>query len=836
MRERQSSRRTSRNSNPKGVSSKKHEEGLPFSNKKQILGFFLALLGILSILSIVSYSSVDQSLLEKIKANKSFIDILGDIFRKENQAVNYNTSNWLGIIGVIISGFFVESAFGYFSLIFPALVSIAGIQLMRKKRIMDMMQLSVYLILLMMALSSVFGMMKITLGPDKIPLSLIGISGEYFSSIFNLLLGGFGSYLLLFGVLVILGFLIFDMDITKSLARLRMFWDNMREKFSGQVEDMKQRKEEKEHKESGRIAIQRERERIEKTRQAKLKPGEQEAIEEEAIKDTKINRPPENELIVENKKEKVVIDEEEETEKVIPVVKKSIVKPIEADDEEAEEGDILTETLEDYKFPPLDLLDEPSKEELDVISDDELRENGKLLQAKLLNFGVRIDKVIATPGPVVTLYELVPAEDVKLSRIESLQDDIALAMKAKGIRMIIPMPGKGTVGVEIPNHKAETVKIRGVVGSKKFNDSANQLPIALGKTISGEVYVDDLAKMPHILVAGSTGSGKSVGINVIIASLLYKLHPTDLKFLLIDPKKIELNLYDKLKNHYLAVSKDYTEKIVTTPQNSVLALKSLEIEMEKRYERLANATVRNIYDYNRKFSEGRLKDDENIKHGKMPYIIVIIDELADLMITAAREVEEPIARLAQLARAVGIHLVLATQRPSVDVITGVIKANFPARIAYLVNSKVDSRTILDMNGAEALLGSGDMLYLPPGVGKPIRIQCPFISAEEVEKVADFIGAQKGFSRQFEMPSVNTKKRRSAFESDERDELFEEAARVIVRYQQGSVSLLQRKLKIGYARAARIVDELEAANIVGPFDGSKAREVLVDSEALLDQLL
>jgi S-DNA-T family DNA segregation ATPase FtsK/SpoIIIE len=306
--------------------------------------------------------------------------------------------------------------------------------------------------------------------------------------------------------------------------------------------------------------------------------------------------------------------------------------------------------------------------------------------------------------------------------------------------------------------------------------------------------------------------------------------------MLIDPKKIELNLYEKLKNHYLAVSKDYSEKIITTPQNSVLALKSLEIEMEKRYERLANATVRNIYDYNKKFAEGRLKDDENIRHGKMPYIIVIIDELADLMMTASREVEDPIARLAQLARAVGIHLVLATQRPSVDVITGVIKANFPARIAYLVNSKVDSRTILDMNGAEALLGNGDMLYLPPGVGKPIRIQSPFISADEVEKLADFIGTQKGFSRPFELPSVNTRKKKSLFESDERDELFEEAARIIVRYQQGSVSLLQRKLKIGYARAARIVDELETANVVGPFDGSKAREVLVDSEAMLEQLI
>ncbi|HEY3251948.1 MAG TPA: DNA translocase FtsK [Ignavibacteria bacterium] len=830
-------------------SSSKFEEGLPLTNKKQILGFFLALLGFLIIISIVSYSSNDQSRLESFSA--------GDIFKKENQSINYNTSNWLGIVGVVISGFFVNGAFGYFSAVMPLIIFLAGVQMVRKKNLMSLVQFSVYSMLLMMVLAASAGVMKLTLGADKIPFAMVGISGEYFSSITSLLLGTFGSYLVLFALTVALGFLIADRDIARTLARLKLMWQNMREKYAESIEEMRERKEERRQKEISRDAIRKEREKILLTKNGRHK---EENIEEALIRDTKINRPVENELVhnftgtrgVEEKPEvKKEIELDEEFENAEPVLFEKISakgKPVLVQDGISQEdsGDTVypAETLEDYQLPSLELLDEPSKEELDVISDEELKENGKLLQAKLLNFGVRIDKVIATPGPVVTLYELVPAEDVKLSRIESLEDDIALAMKARGIRMIIPMPGKGTVGVEIPNHNPSMVKIRSVVGSKRFNDSACQLPIALGKTISGEVYVDDLAKMPHILVAGSTGSGKSVGINTIIASLLYKLHPTDLKFLLIDPKKIELNLYEKLKNHYLAVSKDCNEKILTTPQNSVLALKSLEIEMEKRYERLANATVRNIYDYNKKFAGGRLKDDSAksgesgesaIRHGKMPYIIVIIDELADLMITAAREVEEPIARLAQLARAVGIHLVLATQRPSVDVITGVIKANFPARIAYLVNSKVDSRTILDMNGAEALLGNGDMLYMPPGVGKPIRIQSPFISAEEVEKLADFIGGQKGFSRMYELPSVNTKKKKSLYESDERDELFEEAGRIIVRYQQGSVSLLQRKLKIGYARAARIVDELESANVVGPFDGSKAREVLVESEAQLEQL-
>lgn len=817
---------------------------MPISNKKQILGFFLILFSLLIILSIVSYSAADETRLENLTVT--------EIFKKENQSSNFTTSNWLGIIGVAISGFFVRGAFGYFSLIIPILLIIFGIQMIRKRTLLELLQFSVYMLFLMIFTSSLFGMFRTTLGVDKIPYTLVGTSGEYFSSIFYLLLGTLGGYILLFGLVGLFAFLLIDRDIAKSIARIKMLFDSIREKFRASMDEMKERKEEEKKLETNRDVIKSEREKIVRSRGNK-KPAEEIIDDEPVIKDTKINRPVENEMVEAKPKvkpeikkdlplevEKNILSTDTAVPEIPPVVKTSNRRPQIGDiipDEPAEdEQNFPVELLEDYKLPPLDLLDEPLKEELELISDEELKVNGRLLQAKLLNFGVKIEKVIATPGPVVTLYELVPAEDVKLSRIESLQDDIALAMKARGIRMIIPIPGKGTVGVEIPNHKSVTVKVRSVVGSKKFAESNMALPIALGKTISGDVYVDDLAKMPHLLVAGSTGSGKSVGINTIITSLLYKLHPTDLKFILIDPKKIELNLYEKLKNHYLTFSKDYAEKIITIPQNAVLALKGLEIEMEKRYERLANATVRNIADYNKKFIEGKLKDHENIKHGKMPYIIVIIDELADLMITASKEVEEPIARLAQLARAVGIHLILATQRPSVDVITGVIKANFPARIAFLVNSKVDSRTILDMNGAEQLLGKGDMLYTPPGVGKPIRIQSPFISGEEVEKVAEFVGAQKGFTRNYELPSLNQKKKKAYEESYERDDLFEEAARIIVRYQQGSVSLLQRKLKIGYARAARIVDELESANVVGPFDGSKAREVLVETEAQLEQLI
>ena len=523
-----------------------------------------------------------------------------------------------------------------------------------------------------------------------------------------------------------------------------------------------------------------------------------------------------------------------DSELTIDIREKLVEAEVDYDDRAFETKEDVVEEI-DYVFPSVDLLDIHRGSE--EVNEEELKANAELLRSKLSDFSVEIDSVSVTPGPVVTLYELVPATGVKISRIESLQDDIALALKAKGIRIIAPMPGKGTVGVEIPNHNPSLVTIRGIINSAKFRDSKAILPLAMGKTISGEVYVDDLAKMPHLLMAGSTGSGKSVGINTIITSIIYRLHPSDVKFVIIDPKKIELSLFKKLRNHYLAVSPDIDEEIITEPNNAVLVLKSVELEMENRYNRLASAGVRNLADYNERFAAGRLHNTETIKHRKIPYLIVIIDELADLMITAAKEVEEPIARLAQLARAVGIHLVVATQRPSVDVITGVIKANFPARLAYQVSSKIDSRTILDMNGADQLLGNGDMLYLPSGSPKPHRIQNAFISTDEVERITNHIGKQKGYSSPFKLPSVLEKKRQSnAGGSVSEDELFGEAAHIVVRHQQGSVSLLQRRLKVGYSRAARLIDELEAAGIVGQFDGSKAREVLVETEAELETIL
>lgn len=489
-----------------------------------------------------------------------------------------------------------------------------------------------------------------------------------------------------------------------------------------------------------------------------------------------------------------------------------------------------------YMPPHLGLL--VPQEIASSVDEAELQEKARIMQAKLSTFKIEIENLNVTPGPVVTQYEFVPAAGVKVSQIENLADDIALALKARGIRIIAPVPGRGTVAVEIPNHKATAVRFSSIVDTAEFQDAAQRLPLALGKTINGDVYAADLAKMPHLLIAGATGSGKSVGINSIIASLLYKMHPRDLKFVIIDPKKVEMSQYRSLANHFLAVCPDIDEKIITNPQNAVLALKSVVAEMERRYDVLAKVGQRNIVDYNQKVREGKYKDTSEVVHTELPYIVVIVDELADLMMTASRDVEEPICRLAQLARAVGIHLVVATQRPSVDVVTGLIKANFPARIAYQVSSKIDSRTILDTNGAEHLLGNGDMLFTPGGAGKPMRLQNSYLSTDEVERICDHISQQQGYSQPYFLPSVSekTQKASSGGSDDDRDELFEEAARIIVRHQQCSVSLLQRRMKIGYSRAARIVDQLEEAGIVGPFDGSKGRAILMESEAELDGIL
>ncbi|MEL0301483.1 MAG: DNA translocase FtsK, partial [Flavobacteriaceae bacterium] len=488
--------------------------------------------------------------------------------------------------------------------------------------------------------------------------------------------------------------------------------------------------------------------------------------------------------------------------------------------------------LSGFKFPTLDLLKDYGGSSI-TIDEDELEINKKKIIETLRNYKIEIAKIKANIGPTITLYEIVPAAGVRISKIKNLEDDIALSLSALGIRIIAPIPGKGTVGIEVPNQKPSIVSMRSVIASQRFQKAEMELPIAIGKTISNETFVVDLAKMPHMLMAGATGQGKSVGLNAVLTSLLYKKHPAEVKFVLVDPKKVELNIYNKIERHYLAKLPDAEDAIITDNTKVIHTLNSLCIEMDNRYELLKNAMCRNLKEYNAKFKARKLNPDDG--HAFLPYIVLVVDEFADLIMTAGKEVETPIARLAQLARAIGIHLIIATQRPSVNVITGIIKANFPARIAFRVTSKIDSRTILDSGGADQLIGRGDMLYTQ---GNDLtRIQCAFVDTPEVEKIAEYIGSQKAYPEAHLLPEfVGEESAALDIDASDRDALFREAAEVIVTAQQGSASLLQRKLKLGYNRAGRIIDQMEAAGIVGPFEGSKARQVLIPDLTTLEQLL
>jgi S-DNA-T family DNA segregation ATPase FtsK/SpoIIIE len=785
------------------------ERAQPTQRRRQVVVFIGILLSFMMLLSLVSYSSADQEngdvALWKIFTHDPEVAAKAD-----------RTQNWLGLLGAIVSNWLINSTIGYAILVLPCLLILWLWAYLREKNLQQLILPTSYTLTLAVLFASINGTIRLVGEAQLLSVEWSGLVGEFLASVLSKLIGRAGTVLFLLGSLLLVVVVAFDIDLPRLYERLKgwmsAFVDWLDKKRSSPADQAAQ---------EGSIEIRKpERDVPPQVRAQEMKPP---VVE----KERKGASPP---------SPLVTTAEAPGTAAPAGHLELDIKTPIQEEEVNFDERPQPVDDEEeiDYVPPSVDLLEMARGGE--QVDESELKANAELLREKLADFGVAIDSVSVTPGPVVTLYELVPSAGVKISKIESLEDDMALALKAKGIRIIAPIPGKGTVGVEIPNHHPALVTIRSVINSTKFRESTAVLPLAMGKTISGEVYVDDLAKMPHLLIAGATGSGKSVGINTILISLMYRLHPSDVKFVIIDPKKIELSLYSRLRKHYLAVSPDIDEEIVTSATNAVLVLKSVEYEMEKRYDLLAAAGVRHLADYNERVRSGRLHDTEQIKHRKLPYVVVIIDELADLMITAAREVEEPIARLAQLARAVGIHLVLATQRPSVDVITGVIKANFPARIAYQVASKIDSRTILDMNGAEQLLGNGDMLYLPSGSPKPLRIQNAFISTDEVERVTNHIAKQQGYRQPAQLPSVFEKKKSSGLAGgDDRDELFEEAARIIVRHQQGSVSLLQRRLKIGYSRAARLVDELEAAGIVGPFDGSKAREVLIESEAALEAI-
>ncbi|QKZ15598.1 FtsK/SpoIIIE family DNA translocase [Spirosoma sp. KUDC1026] len=492
--------------------------------------------------------------------------------------------------------------------------------------------------------------------------------------------------------------------------------------------------------------------------------------------------------------------------------------------------------LPQYQPPTTDLLTDYQNNRKAQVSDDELTANKEKIETTLRNFGIEIDSIQASIGPTVTLYEIIPAKGVRISKIKGLVDDIALSLSALGIRIIAPMPGMGTIGIEVPNKNREMVSMRSVITSDVFANSKFDLPVVLGKTISNEIFIADLAKMPHLLMAGATGQGKSVGLNVLLTSLIYKKHPSQLKLVLVDPKKVELTLFNKLERHFLAKLPDADEPIITDTKKVVNTLNSLCIEMDNRYNLLKDAGCRNLKEYNAKFVKRQLNPEKGHKY--LPYIVLIIDELADLMMTAGKEVEQPIARLAQLARAIGIHLVVATQRPSVNVITGLIKANFPARLSFKVTSKIDSRTILDTGGAEQLVGMGDMLL--SSNSDLIRLQCPFVDTNEIEDLCDFVGGQRGYEDAYHLPEFvgddGGQSEEKDVDLDNRDPMFDEAARLIVIHQQGSTSLIQRKLKLGYNRAGRLIDQLEAARIVGPFEGSKARDVLVNDLQTLEEIL
>jgi S-DNA-T family DNA segregation ATPase FtsK/SpoIIIE len=807
------------------------------SHKRQIIAILMMVAGLLIGLAIVFYSRGDEAALDS--PDLTLLNVLRFPFVDSLKHLAEQIQNPFGLLGALVSGFFVLKTIGYASVLFPILLILWGWILLRLKDIQKPVTFTNYAIIFGLLFSTTFGIANIAFSTPGDEWS--GIMGRFLAEMASRLLGVVGSSILVITLLFITLILAIDLDLHKTLDRVSALWAELAGWFDAKTQERAEKAKEDKAKED-RIKIKKheedEAEEFDDEEETDEEPPDEAPAKEKGLFKFSIGKveaeePPPAPQTVPKTASKLDLKP-----KPMPALKPT-TPPVEAaavDDGASVPADFTEEVLVDYVFPSVELLDSPRQ--TDNVDENELKANAELVKAKLANFGIEIESVSVMPGPVITLYELVPASGVKISRIVALADDLALALAAKGIRIIAPIPGKSAVGVEIPNKNPLIVHLRSVLNSNKFRESTGALSIALGKTISGEVYVDDLAKMPHLLIAGSTGSGKSVGINTIIASLLYRLHPSDVKFVLIDPKKIELTPYKKLLHHFLAVSPDVDENIITSPENAVAALKSVEVEMERRYDRLAAAGVRNIADYNDRFKAGRLKNTDVIVHRKMPYLVLIIDELADLMITAAKEVEEPIARLAQLARAVGIHLILATQRPSVDVITGVIKANFPARIAFQVASKTDSRTILDMNGAEQLLGMGDMLYMPSGSPKPIRIQNAYISTEEVEAVTDHIDRQPGFTKPFALPSLLAKKAAGSRggTSNERDEFFIEAARLIVRHQQGSVSLLQRRLKVGYSRAARIVDELEAAGIVGPFDGSKARLVLIDSDEQLDRIL
>ncbi|WP_194976104.1 FtsK/SpoIIIE family DNA translocase [Aquiflexum lacus] len=737
------------------------------------------------------------------------------------------TRNWLGLFGAQMSDLFIRRWFGLAAFLLPPYLFLLGFKLAFKKSLISLSRYSAFALFFVFWIGLVTGyLVQMADGFNTLGF-LSGGFGYELGLLSNEFLG-WGSILLIVGSLLI--FLVFYFNIHQfnwSLTESKTGSGGEvvaeRSSFEGSIED----------------EIEEERDEL----------GIEEELSEEEIEEdvsswTIKSEKEDNKKIgtspVFNIEGEDLLEEDNEFEIESRVEEKKFsVSKSEGEEKTADEVENLdpydpTLDLPHYKYPTLDLLNDYDFQKV-TVSRQELEENKNKIVETLVNFKIGIQEIKATIGPTVTLYEIVPDPGVKISKIKNLEDDIALSLAALGIRIIAPIPGKGTIGIEVPNKNRELVPARSVIGTEKFMRSDKDLPVALGKTISNEVFVMDLAKMPHLLMAGATGQGKSVGLNMILASLVYKKHPSQLKFVLVDPKKVELTLFNKIERHFLAKLPGAEEAIITDTKKVIYTLNSLCIEMDKRYDLLKDAGCRNLKEYNAKFVARKLNPEKG--HRFMPYIVLVIDELADLMMTAGKEIEAPIARLAQLARAIGIHLVVATQRPSVNVITGIIKANFPARLSFRVTSKIDSRTILDAGGADQLIGMGDML-LSHG-SEMTRLQCAFLDTPEVDAICDWIGEQKGYSDAYLLPEFEGEDgdgNLASIDLADRDPLFDDAARLIVMHQQGSTSLIQRKLKLGYNRAGRIVDQLEAAGIVGPFEGSKAREVLVQDEGSLERLL
>jgi len=778
---------------------------------KILLGSLLVLFSIALLLAFISfyiYGQVDQSAVYSITDRTEVV------------------KNWLGKFGAYLANLIVYQGFGIASFLFVRLFFLTGIFLVLDIDLKKLKDIWFWDLFFIVIISVVFGFFATTL-PE-----LGGTIGYELNLFLQDYLGKTGTLLVLtFGLII---YLIFKIKI--SPEKIKSFFEGTKKEIKSDLNSTSTARSNAYNLEEYAVIDE---EDLTEGIHLKIN-GSQFELNKEALKPTigtasEINlktepmvvspTPPPFDLpeIIQTNDEHFVIEKAPEED----IIEENLASKLVAD------FGLFDPTLDlsNYKYPTLDLLKEYSSGGI-TINQEELEENKNRIVETLRNYKIEIAQIKATVGPSVTLYEIVPEAGIRISKIKSLEDDIALSLSALGIRIIAPIPGKGTIGIEVPNKNPTMVSMKSVIGSAKFQEAEMELPIAFGKTISNETFVVDLAKMPHLLMAGATGQGKSVGLNAVITSLLYKKHPAEIKFVMVDPKKVELTLFNKIERHYLAKLPDSDDAIITDNAKVVNTLNSLCVEMDNRYNLLKDAMVRNIKEYNEKFKARKLNPENG--HRFLPYIILVVDEFADLIMTAGKEVEMPIARLAQLARAIGIHLIIATQRPSVNVITGLIKANFPARIAFRVSSKIDSRTILDGAGADQLIGRGDMLYT--NGNDMVRVQCAFVDTPEVDKIVDYIGSQKAYSTAYLLPEFLGEETGINLDMDisERDTLFREAAEVIVMAQQGSASLLQRKLKLGYNRAGRLIDQLEAAGIVGPFEGSKARNVNILDMSSLEQ--